>query len=131
MSRLIEVPFFEETDGCLGSFEPKMIPGFEITRVFYICNVPKGIERANHACMNASVVFIIISGSVTLSVEDEGHIDEYRLESNKWALYVKPATWIRAYDFSSDAVLMCFSDKSYDQCDYVSNYLEYKRRVEK
>ena len=131
MSRLIEVPFFVETDGCLGYFEPKMIPGFEINRFFYICNVPKSMERANHACMNASVVFKKKKGSVTLSIEDEGHIQEYRLQSNKLALYVKPATWIKAYDFSSDALLVCLSDKCYDQCDYINDYSEYKRRVEK
>ncbi len=131
MNRLIEVPFFEESDGCLGVFEPKMVSGFEINRVFYICNVPKGKERANHACMNASVFFIAINGSVTLSVEADGHIDEYRLQTSKLALYVEPAAWIKAYDFSSDAVLMCLSDKCYDQCDYVSDYSEYKRRAQK
>ncbi len=89
------------------------------------------MERANHACMNASFVYFIIKGSVTLTVETEGQIDEYRLQSNKFALYVKPATWIKAYGFSSDAVLICLSDKCYDQCDYVTDYLEYKRRTQK
>ena len=34
MSYLIEIPSFNESDGNLGAFEPDIIPGFQIKRVF-------------------------------------------------------------------------------------------------
>ena len=97
-----------EDDGKLGTFEPPSIAGFQINRILYIFDVPGGMERANHACMNFSTVFIAMAGSVKLSVETNEKQREYLLENKSIAVYAPKASWIKAYDFSWNAVLLCF-----------------------
>lgn len=104
MSYLIEIPCFSESDGSLGTFEPDTIPGFQINRVFYVFDVPSDKSRADHACMNAKVLFVAIAGSIRLSLETEGEVEEYYLNNKCKALVVPEASWIKAFDFSSDAV---------------------------
>lgn len=128
-SFLFELPSFEEHDGKLSTFESEMIPGFNVQRMIYIYDVPEGEERANHACMNASLIFIAISGSVTLSIECGGIEKEYRLDDKNHAVYVPPASWIRANNFTEDAVLIGLSDKQYKNCNYSNDYVEYKRLI--
>ena len=82
-----ELPCFEENGGKLGTFEPPSIPGFQVKRIFYIFDVPEGEERANHACMNSSILFLAITGSVRLSVETYGEEIEYLLDK-KQRLYL-------------------------------------------
>lgn len=54
---------------------------------------------------------------------------DYLLNDKSHALHVPPASWIRAYDFSWDALLLGLSDKQYNDCDYSNDYSEYKRII--
>lgn len=121
-----ELPCFGENDGKLGTFEPPSIPGFQANRIFYIFEVPEGEERANHACMNSAFVFIAMAGAVMLSVESDGEIEEYLLDSKLTVVYVPQESWIRAYDFSNDAVLVGLSDRRYADCLYINDYDRYR-----
>ena len=129
MSEVIRIPCFGEDDGKLIAFEPNMISGFEINRLFYIFDVPSGAVRANHACMNSKIVMIAVNGSVSVSIETNGKTEEYQLTSNTNGLIVPEASWMRAYNFSEDAILMCLSDKQYRDCEYIDDYEEYQRRT--
>lgn len=120
-----ELPCFGEKNGKLATFEPQSIPGFQASRIFYIFEVPAGEERANHACMNSVIVFIAMAGSVTLSVETDGEIVEYLLNNKTTAVYAPPASWVKAYDFSSDALLIGLSDRRYSDCQYITDYDRY------
>ena len=130
MSRIINIPCFVDWDGKLGLLESEQIQGFYLNRFFFIKDVPKGAMRANHACMNANLVLIAINGKVTVSVEAE-RLEEYCLDTDIKALYVPEASWIKAYDFSEDAILICFSDKQYDKCVYLNDYEEYLKKTGK
>lgn len=121
-----ELPCFGENDGKLGIFEPPNIPGFQANRIFYIFEVPTGGERANHACMNSAIVFIAMAGSVTLSVESDGEKTEYLLNNKSIAVFAPQASWIEAYNFSSDAVLVGLSDRRYADCHYINDYDRYR-----
>ncbi|MBE5907625.1 MAG: hypothetical protein E7278_02170 [Lachnospiraceae bacterium] len=128
-SFLINLSCFEEMDGILGTFETDAIPGFVVKRMIYIYDVPEGAVRANHACMNASLVFIAMAGSVQLEIECEGVQKKYMLGDNRHAIYVPPASWVKAYDFTSDAILVVLSDVQYRNCNYVNNYSEYRKMI--
>ena len=121
-----ELPCFGEDDGRLGIFEPSSIPEFQVNRMFYIFDVPRGEERANHACMNSAIVFMAMAGSVRLSVESDGETTEYLLDNKSIAVFAPQASWIKAYDFSIDAVLVGLSDRKYADCQYISDYGRYR-----
>lgn len=124
-----ELPCFSENDGRLGIFESENIPGFQINRIFYIFDVPEGKDRANHACMNASTVFFALAGSVRLSMETDGDAFEYLLDSKSKAVFAPQASWIKAYDFSYDAVLVGLSNRRYEECQYINDYNKYQKML--
>lgn len=125
-SYMFSLPCFEDTDGKLGTIETDFLSGFQIKRLFYIFDVPTHKLRADHACMNASTVFIAISGSVCLSIETNNVIKKYILSSKKMAVYAPATSWIKAYNFSEDAVLLGLSNREYRNCKYIDDYYEYK-----
>ncbi len=131
MIELIDVPLFSEADGKLCVFESNMIPGFSVKRVFCVFDVPEHAVRANHACMNALVLLYVIHGSVKVSAEYDGIIEEYELKPNKQGLLLPEKSWIKAYNFSDEAVLICLSNKKYQDCEYIDDYDEYRKRMEK
>ena len=130
-SFMFNLPSFEAWDGILIPFHCPEVPDFQINRLFYICGVPDGAVRANHACMNAAVILIAASGSVKVSVETENLTQEYSLDSNQLAVFIPEASWVRAYSFSENAVLLGLSDKKFTECDYLDEYSEYKTIVRK
>ena len=127
----IKLPYFGENDGKLGTFEPSLIPGFQVKRIIYIFDVPAGKSRANHACMNASLVFVALSGSVKLTIEVDGRVEEYILQDKSMAVFAPPASWIKTSEFSSDAVLVGLSDKAYKDCRYIDDYILYHEEISK
>ncbi len=126
----LSLPFFNEIDGKLALFESEIIPGFQAQRIFYIYDVPKCKQRANHSCMNSNIVFIAMNGQVTLSIEMYGEEKQYTLTNRAKALYVPSKSWIRAYNFSQDAILMGISDKRYQDCEYINDYSVYIKLIE-
>ena len=122
---------FGENDGKLGAFEPPSIPGFQVNRIFYIFDVPAGEERANHACMNSSILFMALAGVVSLSVETHEEKAEYILNKKTMAVFVPQSSWIRAYNFSRDAVLVGLSDRRYADCQYINDYDRYRELMRK
>lgn len=121
-----DLPYLGENDGKLGTFDPSSIPGFQVSRFFYIFDVPEGMERANHACMNSSIIFIALAGVVSLSIDYGKEKMEYRLEKKTIAVFAPQSSWIRAYNFSKDAVLVGLSDRRYADCQYINDYDRYR-----
>ena len=125
MNYLKDIKSFHSYDGCLTAFEPSALENFKVERVFWIYNVPPQSVRAEHACMNAELVSVAVNGSLTISLENHKERVNFILNNKEMALIVEPGTWIKAYDFSEDGVLMCLSDKKYEDCIYIDNYDEY------
>jgi hypothetical protein len=132
LGELIKLNQYIDEDGYLVSMEPEKDLPIEIKRAFYISGVKKNGVRANHAAINASFVFISVEGSIRIKLTNGMITEKYILEKGSFPLYVKENTWITADCFSSeDAVLLVFSDKSYNSCVYENNYANYIFRREK
>lgn len=98
---------------------------FEIKRVFYNFNTKEGVERGNHANIRSSFVFISLSGSCLVEVDDGTYKHEYLLDEPTKALFVGKGIWKTMKDFSEDNVLLILSDNSYDATEYIKDYGEY------
>lgn len=123
--QILSLNEFKDVDGCLVSIEDF----FDIKRIFYIYGVPSNTCRANHACLNSDFLYIAINGSITIELIDKNSKSKlYLLNSKKNILFVKRNTWIRAFDFSNDAVLLVLANGKYDKNSYVC---EWENFVEK
>jgi dTDP-4-dehydrorhamnose 3,5-epimerase-like enzyme len=101
----------------------------EIKRVFWICDVPKGAVRGEHANRNCTELLIAVNGSVRLWLTDGKTECEVKLDSPSVGIYIPPMVWCRLYDFSADCVCLCLADQDYDESQYINQYEDFLRET--
>lgn len=102
---------------------------FHMKRLFYIYGTEEDVARGCHANRKSSFLFICMSGSVRIDIDDGENKDSILMKEKNNALYLPPMTWKRMYDFSDDAVLLVLSDEFYDSNEYIQDYDEFINEV--
>ncbi len=113
--------------GGLGIIEFSSL-NFRPARIYWISNVPEGVERGHHAHKALSQVICILTGSVDIEISDGIQKTVYHLDSNSNALTLKPGLWRGLKNFSTDACVLVICDQPYDESDYIrsiDDYLEW------
>lgn len=104
--------------------ENKNIP-FDIKRVYYTYNVPKGVKRGFHAHKNLEQVLVCLNGSIKVKC-DYGTLEKtYVLDNPSKGLYIRNNVWREIYDYSEDAVLVVLASQLYSEDDYIRDYSEF------
>lgn len=108
----------------------KDIP-FEIKRVFYMYGSDPTVVRGQHA--NRKTEFVLINVSGTSKVKVDNGVEQAVIELNRprMGLYLKTMLWKDMYDFSPDSVLLVLASEHYDGEEYIRNYEEYLKEMEK
>ncbi len=106
----------------------KEIP-FEIKRVYYMYDTLKGVRRGFHAHKKLQQILICTSGSCKIHLDDGNETCEVLLDKPYEGLYVTSDMWREMYDFSNDAVLMVLASEYYDETDYIRNYEEFVKYI--
>ena len=104
---------------------------FDITRAYWIYDVPAGEERGKHANKISYQYLIAVNGSVDICLEDINGRTQYHLDSKDKGLLVPPATWNELTNFSHDAVLLVLASHSYDTSTYINSYEEFLDYIKK
>ena len=99
----------------------KSLP-FDVKRVYYLYDVPGGVERGGHAHRSLYQLIIAVSGSFSVTLDD-GHLKRTVLLNRPYkGLLVVPGLWRTIEDFSSGAVCMVLASSEYDEEDYIRDY---------
>ena len=106
----------------------KEIP-FEIKRVYYMYDTLTEVRRGYHAHKKLQQILICIHGSCKIHLDNGFETCEVLLDKPYEGLYVSNDMWREMYDFSSDAVLMVLASELYDESDYIRNYDEFIKYV--
>lgn len=123
--RTIEFNPIGDSRGDLISLEALNNVPFEIRRVYYIFNVPRSIPRGFHAHKTLRQLFVCMSGSCKVHLDNGLEKVEITLDSPRKGLVIESGVWRQMSDFSSDGVLMVLADQMYDEADYIRNYSEF------
>ena len=110
--------------------EYKDIP-FEIKRVYYMYDTGEGVSRGHHAHRSLEQILICIHGSCKILLDNGEEKKIVPLEKPYEGLCIKNDIWREMYDFSSDAVLMVLASDYYKEEDYIRNYEEFLKSIEK
>lgn len=110
--------------------EHKDIP-FEIKRVYYMYDTGEGVSRGHHAHKSLEQILICIHGSCKILLDNGEEKKIVSLEKPYEGLYIKNNIWREMYDFSPDAVLMVLASDYYKEEDYIRNYEEFLKSIEK
>lgn len=108
----------------------KDIP-FEVARVFYIYGTEKDVVRGKHANRKSEFILVNVNGSSKVKVDYGDSTEVYELNDPYTALYIPEMVWKDMYDFSDDSVLLVLSNQKYDSNEYIRDYKQYLKEINK
>jgi len=120
-AHLIQFPTYVDVRGTLTVAQHE-VP-FEVSRAFWIYDVPCGEKRGQHSLKTCHQVLVALRGRLDVIVDGV----RYHLCSPQYGLHVEPMAWRVMENFSSDAICLVLASELYDAEDYVWDYGEYKR----
>lgn len=123
--KLLEFPKIADGRSCLCFVEARKHVPFDIERVYYINDVPYGESRGSHAHKSLHQVIIILSGSLTVDLDDGESLKSYQLSRADQGLFCPPGYWRNMREFKSGTVCLVLTSAHYDVYDYIRDYDEY------
>ena len=128
---VIEFKDLGDERGNLVVIEGKQSIPFEIKRVFYIYGSDPDVVRGQHANRDSEFVLINVAGTSKVRITDGN--EEFIVELNRpmIGVYIPKMVWKDMYDFSSDSVLLVLASTHYDGKEYIRDFEEYLKEVQK
>jgi hypothetical protein len=127
--RWIELPVIHEPRGNLSFVEGSRHIPFDIRRIYYLYDVPSGAERAGHAHRGLLQLFISMSGSFDLVLEDGTEMRTIHLNRSHRGYLIVPWVWRTVNNFSSNSVCLVLASEVYEESDYIRDYGEFCREA--
>ncbi|MYM70388.1 WxcM-like domain-containing protein [Pseudoduganella sp. FT55W] len=120
--KLIDLPKHHDPRGNLSVIEGGIHVPFDIKRVYYLYDVPGGSSRAGHGHIELQQLFIAMSGSFDVIVDDGYERKRIHLNRSYYGLYVPGMMWREVENFSSGGVCLVLASTLYDPDDYYREY---------
>ena len=125
--KIIELPKIVDPRGNLSIIEQlKQVP-FEIKRVYWIYDVPGGMERGEHAYKENQEFIVALSGSFDVVLDDSINKLVYPLNRSYKGLYVAKGIWRKM----TNSLALVLSSTDYDVNDYIMDYQDFKKWIAK
>jgi hypothetical protein len=124
-----DLPRITDVRGNLSYVEgPSLVP-FDIQRVYYLYDVPGGADRGAHAHKALHQLVIALSGAFDIVLDDGKNRKSVRLDRAYKSLYICPMIWRTLNNFSSGAVCLVLASERYDESDYIRDYDDFLKAV--
>ena len=119
--KIIKFPRISDNKGTLVPFEFSDIP-FEVKRV-YLVTGKNEVIRGGHAHIIEDELFVAVSGSILIKVNDGTGDTEILLDSPNEGLLVKKNCWHELHNFTENTIVMAFSSTKYlpGKRNYITN----------
>lgn len=114
-----------EDSGSLSFFEGSRTIPFEIKRVYYITNVPKGKERGFHAHKNLKQLLFCPYGEIIIKLDDGKEKQEILLNDPSIGIFIEEPLWREMYWMIDSSVLCVAASDYYDPSDYLREYSQF------
>ena len=130
--RIIEFADFGDERGNLVVIEGDgMDIPFDIKRVFYIYGSDSEVVRGSHATRETEFLLVNVSGPSKVRLDDGSKEIIVELNKPRMGLYISSMVWKDMYDFSSDSVLLVLASRHYDANEYIRDYDEYVKEIQR
>lgn len=110
--------------GKLGVIEFRTLP-FQPKRIYWLSEVPAGVERGHHAHKQLTQLMCVPSGSVDVDIYEGRKVSSYHLDSSSPALLLKPGLWRELKNFQVGTTVLVLCDEIYLEEDYIRDYQIY------
>ncbi len=102
----------------------KSVP-FDVSRVYYLYDIPAGETRGGHAHRNLYQLLVAASGSFDVVLDDGTNRRTVSLNRPNYGLLIVPGIWRELENFSSGAVCLVLASEHYDEEDYIETYADF------
>lgn len=126
--RIIELPKFADSRGNLSFVEQLNHIPFEISRTYWIYDVPGGECRGGHAFKNNKEFIVALSGAFDVVVDDGEQNKTFTLNRSYYGLYIPNGLWRSMGNFSTNSLALEFGSIPYSREDYIENYNEFLKQ---
>lgn len=117
--------------GFLSFFESERDIPFPIKRIYYTYDVPVGMKRGMHAHKTLQQLLWCPYGEIEVALDNGKEQISYLLDSPEKALLVLKGYWHDMYWRKEGSVLCVAASDYYDEGDYIRDYDEFLKYVEK
>lgn len=129
--KIIQLPKISDARGNLSVIEElKAIP-FKIERTYWIYDVPGGEKRGGHAYKENQEFIVALSGSFDVVLDDGREKNTFQLNRSYYGLYVPKGYWREINNFSTNSLALILSSTKYNRSDYIYDYEEFKKFIQK
>lgn len=132
-SGLINLKFYNDfPDGNLVIAEALRNIPFAMKRIYFINHLfNANAKRGLHAHKKLEQIIFCINGSFRLSLDDGKTKQSFKMNSPYYGVRLGPRLWHGMNDFSSDCVILVLASDYYKENDYLRNYEQFKKYVER
>jgi hypothetical protein len=123
--RLIDLPVRPDRRGNLSFVEGGRHIPFQISRVFYLYDVPAGETRAGHALKDIEQVLVAVSGSFDVVLDYGDERITLTLNRPSVGLLIPSLVWRELENFSSGSVCLVLASDVYREDAYYRSYDEF------
>jgi dTDP-4-dehydrorhamnose 3,5-epimerase-like enzyme len=126
---IIQIPKVLDERGNLSFFQNEDHIPFTIQRTYWIYDVPGGEFRGGHAFKQQQEFIVALSGSFDIVLHDGQQETKFSLNRSYYGLYVPNMIWRSMENFSTNALALVVSDKTYDESDYLRDFNDFKNQI--
>lgn len=131
MNTIIELPRIVDSRGNLSFAENQTQLPFEVRRAYWIYDVPGGTERGGHAYRENMEFVIALSGSFDVLLDNGKSEERISLNRSYYGILIPKLVWRTMVNFSTNSLALVLSSTEYDPEDYVRDYQEFLKLVNK
>jgi hypothetical protein len=130
-AEIIKLPKIEDPRGNLTFIEQEIHIPFEIKRAYWIFDVPGGQIRGGHAFKEQREFIVALSGSFDVGTHNGIREERFHLNRSYYGLYVPNNLWRFMDNFSTNSVALVLSSTFFTEEDYIRNFEEFKKLIER
>lgn len=123
---VIELPKIHNRAGNITVIENMKSVPYDVKRVYYLYDVPGGVERGGHAHKELQQFIIAVSGAFDVLLDDGTNKKIVHLDLPFYGLHIIPGIWRELLNFSAGAICLVLASEKYVENDYIRNYNEFK-----
>jgi WxcM-like, C-terminal len=128
--KLFEIRSVLDRRGVLAFVEGGIDVGFEIRRVYWMFDIPSRTTRAGHAHRTLRQLYVAVSGSFDVALDDGRRVRRVHLSRPDQGLILGPGIWREIDNFSSNACLLVLASELFDEADYVRDRAQFQQLVD-
>jgi hypothetical protein len=129
--KLVGLPSIKSRSGNITPVQNNKEVPFTIKRIFYLYDIPGGENRGAHAHVDCHQFLIAASGSFEVELDDGNEKKTVKLNQPYKGLHIPPGIWASEVNFSSGSICLVLASHKYDENDYIRDYNDYTKFVNK